>query len=147
MNTKNLLIASLVGAITTTALANIPYISIVNCLLCVGFWGGAILSVWLYQRMTGTMTIGQAVIVGTVTGVFSGLLGFLLGLVGLAGAAGLIKTYGPLLAADESPDLSSALTGSWIIIFNLVGVMVNIVFGALGGLIGGAIFKSKTLPQ
>ncbi|MCJ7796332.1 MAG: hypothetical protein MUQ56_06140, partial [Thermoleophilia bacterium] len=64
MNTKNLLIASLVGGVAITLLANVPILNFINCLLCAGFWAGAILAVWLYKRQTGTVTLGQAVAVG-----------------------------------------------------------------------------------
>lgn len=39
MNTKNLLLAGLIGGLISTALSNIPIINFVNCLLCAGFWG------------------------------------------------------------------------------------------------------------
>ena len=42
MNIVSLLIASLIGAVATTALSNVPYLNLVNCLLCAGFWVGAI---------------------------------------------------------------------------------------------------------
>ena len=42
MNIVSLLIASLIGAVVTTALSNVPYLNLVNCLLCAGFWVGAI---------------------------------------------------------------------------------------------------------
>jgi hypothetical protein len=143
MSTKNLLISSIAGAVINIVLVNTPFVNFVNVLLCVGFWGSAIFAVWLYKRLNGSLTLGHAVAIGGLTGLFAGLLGLILSFVGLAGAQGLINTYGRIFAADADPDLESALTGSWVVIFNLVGVAVNIIFGVIGGLLSGVIFKSQ----
>lgn len=143
MNTKNLLIYSLIGAIAITLLANIPFINLVNCLLCIGFWGGATLAVWLYKRASGPVTLGQAVAIGSLTGLFAGLLGFTLSFLGVSGAQGMLNTYGRLFAADSNPDLTSALSGNWVILFNLGGAIINVLFGAVGGLVGGLIIQKE----
>jgi len=141
MNTKNLLIASLVGGVAITLLANVPILNFINCLLCAGFWGGAILAVWLYKRLTGSLTLGQAVAVGTLAGVFAGVLGFLLSFAGLAGAQALMDSYAQFIPSEEAAE--PPLSGVAEVAFNLLGVLTTIVFGAIGGLIGGAIFKSR----
>ncbi len=84
MNTKNLWIASLSGAILSLLVSNLPYIGFVNCLLCGGFWGSALFAVWLYQRLSGTLTVRQGVKIGALTGLLAGLIGFALSFVGLA---------------------------------------------------------------
>jgi tellurite resistance protein TehA-like permease len=60
MNIVSLLIASLISAVVTTALSNIPYLNLINCLLCAGFWAGAILAAWVYKRLTGSLTLRQS---------------------------------------------------------------------------------------
>ena len=62
MNTQNMWIACLSGAVLTTVVSNLPFIGIVNCLLCAGFWGSAIFSVWLYRRLSGAPTMRQVVV-------------------------------------------------------------------------------------
>lgn len=144
MNTKNLLIASLIGAAVTTIFANVPILNLVNCLVCLPFWGGPLLAAWFYKRQTGTMSMGQAVGVGTLAGLFAGLLGGLLSLVGMAGASGLenqlnqLNQYFP--EGSVPPEL---FTGGAAFVFTLMGVLTNIVFGLIGGLLGGAFFKDK----
>jgi hypothetical protein len=142
MNTKNLLIASLVGGLVSTVLSNVPILNLVNCLLCAGFWGGAILAVWLYKRLAGSVTLGQGTAVGTLAGVWAGAIGFALSLVGLAGAEALMNSYAQFLPAEAG--MEPALAGPMSVLFNLMGVLTNIAFGAIGGLIGGAIFKTRT---
>ena len=142
MNIKNLFISSLIGGIVIAALANIPVINLINCLLCMGYWVGAILAVWLYRRFEGTLTLGQGVAVGALAGLWSGLINFILGLISAAGIATLITALNQILPPDTL-DLQPDFAGGLAILFNLVGVILNIVLGTLGGLIGGAIFQTK----
>jgi hypothetical protein len=141
MKTRNLLIASLIGGLASTVLSNIPYLNLVNCLLCAGFWAGPLLAVWFYKRQTGSLTLGQSVSVGILAGVWAGIFGFLLSLVGLAGSTALLNSYSQFLPPDAGIEAPTA--GPASMLFNLIGVAVNILFGAIGGLIGGAIFKTK----
>jgi hypothetical protein len=146
MNTKNLWIATLSGAVLTTLVSNLPLIGFVNCLLCAGFWGSAIFAVWLYRRLNGTLTVGQGVRIGALTGLLAGVLGLILSLVGLAGAQGFLNGARQFLPADATQGMNDIPAwGGWI--FNLLGVIFNVGFGAMGGWIGGAILdpnrKSK----
>jgi hypothetical protein len=142
MNSKNLWIASLAGAVLTTLVSNLPLVGFVNCLLCAGFWGSAIGAVWLYRRLGSTLTVRQGVTVGALTGLCAGVLGFLLGFLGLAGMQGLMNSVGPFLPADATQGLVSSLPNWGTIVFNLIGVVFNVLFGTLGGFIGGSIFKT-----
>jgi len=141
MHTRSLIIACVSGAVLTTLVSNLPIIGIVNCLLCAGFWGSAIFAVWLYRRLNGTLTVRQGVNIGTLTGLLAGLLGFLLSFAGLSGAQGFLNSYGKLMSPDAVKGMESIPAWGGIV-FNLVGVLFNIGFGALGGWIGGAIFKT-----
>jgi hypothetical protein len=145
MNTKSLWIASLSGAALTTLVSNLPYIGLVNCLLCAGFWGSAIFAVWLYQRLSGAPTTRHAAGIGALTGLLAGLLGFLLSFAGFAGAQGFLNTYGKLMGPDalKGMDTIPAWGG---IVFNLIGVLFNLGFGTLGGLIGGALLNRTRQP-
>jgi hypothetical protein len=138
MNAKNLAVASLVGAVASLLAVNVPFVNLVNCLLCIGFWGSAVLAVWIYMRMTGPVTLKDAVIVGLATGLATGILGFALSFVGLAGGAALANSL-RAVAPDAGVDFPD---GSGLI-FNLAGALVDIVFGGIGGLIGGALFRKK----
>ena len=141
MNSKNLLTASLVGGLVSTILSNVPIINLVNCLLCAGFWAGPLLAVWMYKRQGGALSLAQGIGIGALAGVWAGLFGFLLSFVGLAGAGALMQSYAKFLPPDAG--VQEPLVGPASILFNLIGVGVNIMFGAIGGLIGGAMFRSK----
>jgi hypothetical protein len=141
MNTKNLWIAALIGAVVTTFFANFPVINLVNCLVCLPFWGGPMLAVWFYKRQSGTMSMNQGIYVGLLAGFLAGALGFLFSLVGMAGAAGLVNQLNQYLPQDQVPVL---FTGATALMFTLMGVITNIIFGLIGGMVGGAIWQDKT---
>jgi hypothetical protein len=146
MNTKNILITGLVGAVITLALTNIPFVNLINCLICAGFWLGPLFAVWLYKRMTGTLSTKEGVWVGVTAGVIAGIIGFLLSFAGLAGAAGLINQINAVSPSTEPIDLSGVEGAVGNVILTLVGVIFDIIVGAIAGLVGSAIFKDKALP-
>jgi hypothetical protein len=142
MNTKNLWIASLCGAALSLLVSNLPLIGFVNCVLCGGFWGSAIFAVWLYRRLSGVVTIRQGVHVGLLTGLLAGLIGFALSFAGLAGAQGFLNSAQKFLPADATQGMTEIPAwGAWI--FNFLGVLFNVGFGALGGWLGGIFFNPE----
>ncbi len=146
MNTKNILITGLVGAIITLLLTNIPIVSLVNCLICAGFWLGPLFATWLYKRMTGTLSTKEGVWVGVTAGVIAGVIGFLLSFIGAAGAAGIINQLNTVLPAQDQINMGGLEAGVLNIVATLIGVIFDIIVGAIGGLVGAAIFKDKTQP-
>ncbi len=140
MNTKNLWIAAIIGAVVTTFFANFPIINFLNCLVCLPFWGGPLLAVWFYKRQTGTMNMNQGIYVGLLTGFLAGVLGFLFSLIGMAGAASLASVLNQYMPPDEMPVW---LTGAGALMFTLMGVITNVIFGLIGGMVGGTIWQDK----
>jgi hypothetical protein len=145
MNAKNLWIAALSGAVMTTLLANVPVVDFVNLLLCAGFWGGAVFAVWLYRRLNGNLTLGQGVGIGALTGLLAGVLGFSISFLGLAGLQGIVNEIKLFAGAENVGTIDFSLGEA--IAFNTVGVMINILFGTIGGVIGGAIFRTSRAPE
>jgi len=141
MNTKHLWTASLVGGLVSLVLVNAPFVNLINLLICAGFWIGPIIAVWLYRRLGGTVTLREALIIGILAGAWHALFGLLLSPLGLAGAGGLLNEVRPFMSAQDLPDLETALTGGGGMMFNLVGMLIDVAFGFIGGLIGSAIFR------
>jgi hypothetical protein len=146
MNTKNLLVAALVGGVVTEVLTNVPILNLLGCVLCLSFWIGPLLAVWLYRRLQGEVTLGQGTGIGTLTGVIAGLIGFLLSFANLAGMSSFVNGVRPFLSPQDLQGVETAMSGPVVIVLNLVGVGITILFGAIGGLIGGAIFKPRNPP-
>lgn len=144
MNTKNLIIAALVGGLVTEVLTNVPIINLLGCVLCVSFWIGPLLAVWLYRRLQGEVTLGQGAGIGTLAGVIAGVIGFLLSFANLAGMSSFVNGMRPFMSAEDLKGVETAMSGAIPIVFNLVGVGVTILFGVIGGLLGGVIFKKRT---
>jgi hypothetical protein len=142
MNTKNLIISSLIGGVVIAAISNIPVINLINCLLCIGYWGGAILAVWLYKRFENTLTLGEGVAVGALAGVWAGLLNFVIGLISLAGIGAAISAVEQVLPPDTL-GFEPGFIESMAMVVNVLLIFLAIFLGALGGLIGGAIFQTK----
>jgi hypothetical protein len=147
MNIRNLLIASLAGGLISLVLVNVPVVNFINLLICAGFWIGPIAAVWLYRRLGGTLTLGQAVLTGLLAGAWHGLLGLLLSPLGLAGVGGLLSSVRLFLPDDATGDLGSGLNLAGAILFNLAGAAVDIVFGLIGGLIGGVLFGARPVTR
>jgi hypothetical protein len=140
MNTKHLLIASLTGGLISTVLVNTPFVNWINLLICAGFWIGPIVAVWLYRRQEGVVALNQAMLIGILTGMWHGVFGVLLSPLGLAGAGGVLNGLSQVVPTQ---DLLPALTGIGGLMFNLVGIVVDMVFGFVGGMVGGAIFGAR----
>ena len=143
MNTKHLLLASLAGGLISLVLVNTPFVNLINLLVCAGYWVGPIVAVWLYRRLGGTLTLRQAIITGLLAGAWHGLIGVALSPLGLAGAGGVLNTVRPFMSAQDLPDIETALTGIGGMLFNLIGMAIDVAFGFVGGLIGGAIFGAR----
>lgn len=145
MNTKNLLIASLVGAVLILIFTNVPILDFINCLLCAGFWGSALFAVWLYRRLNGTLSVKDGVMVGLLAGVFAGVIGFLLSFLGWTGAAELMRVVGQFAPPEAMPNLE-ALAPAVNAGVSFVGALITIILATIGGWIGGAIFKFPKEP-
>lgn len=140
MNTKNFWLAATAGGVLSLLVTNLPYIGFINCLLCVGFWGSAIFSVWLFRRLNGTVNMRQAVKVGVFSGLIAGVVGLLLSFLGLAGVQGLMNGLDGILSAEDLQGLEEIPSwAGWLI--NILGVFFEIGCGALGGWLGGTFFN------
>lgn len=142
MNKKNLWTASGAGAVLSLLVANLPIIGFVNCLLCVGFWGSSLFAVWFYKRLNGTLTMKEAVKIGALTGLLAGVLGFALSFAGVAGLQGMMNDLKPFMEPDDLPSMDEI--PAWgAMIFNIMGVIFEVGFGALGGWIGGILLDPE----
>ncbi len=141
MNTRNLWIASLAGAAVSLLATNLPYVGFVNCLLCAGFWGSAIFAAWLYRRLGGTLTLGEGLRIGAMSGLLAWAVGFLLSFLNLTGVQALMSGFERILPPEALGDVQNIPPAAGIAI-NLLGVVIEVTFGLVGGLIGAAIFRT-----
>jgi hypothetical protein len=147
MNTKNILLAGLVGAVITLVLTNVPFINLVNCLICAGFWVGPLFATWLYKRLSGSLSTKEGIWVGVAAGAIAGLIGFLLSFVGAAGIAGVVNQLNAFMPVEDQIDMSGMEGGIFNVVGTLFGVGFDIIVGAIAGYIGALLFKDKTQTQ
>jgi hypothetical protein len=138
MNAKNLIIAGGIGAGIAVFFSLVPFLNLTNCLCCAPYWASAVLAVWLYRRMTfpGSMTLGQGVAVGLVVGVLATAASFLLSLLGLVHAAELMNRVQSVVS---SANIDLPVRPEFNVNCNCG---VELIFGLIGGLIGGALFRT-----
>lgn len=147
MNTKNILLTGLVGAVITLVLTNVPFINLVNCLICAGFWVGPLFATWLYKRLSGTLSIKEGVWVGVAAGVIAGLIGFLLSFLGVTGIAGIVNQLNSMMSPEDQIEMGGLEGTLFNVVGTLIGVSFDVIVGAIAGYIGALLFKDKTQTQ
>jgi hypothetical protein len=143
MDRKNLVLAGLIGAVINLVLCNTPVIQMVNILLCAGFWIGAVVAVWFFKSRTGSVTLQQGVFIGVCAGLIAWVIGFALSFFGLAGISRVLGQAGSIFSSDVTSQMDQAIASVGEIVMNICGIFIDVGFGALGGLIGGFIFKNR----
>lgn len=162
------LMPALYGGIIIGVISGIPYLSFVNCLCCAGVLFGGFMAVFFYNKdLTPAMpplTGGDAIQLGALAGLIGAIVGsVIMGLVmvtvgNVAGEALydlLMSFYETVGILDQMPpeavdqmyeQMTSAQLDPMTIVMSLV---IDPLFGLLGGLIGYAVYKPKagTPPQ
>jgi hypothetical protein len=141
MNTRSLLISSGIAGATMAVLSNVPVVQIANCLVCMWLWAGGILGVWLYRYYEGAetpITSGEGAIIGVVSGVFGAILGTVIG--ALFGSVGFLNSIVSQSRTAEDLLGSLIVAGAFSILGLLISFVFYILFGAIGGAIGAALF-------
>jgi hypothetical protein len=139
-NKEHYLVPVLIGGAVAGVLSSIPFVSALNCIFCLWMLVGAALAVMLVQNMTHSVQIGEAAAIGALAGVVCALItgAFSAAMVAISGAPAI-----PAAAQGQMRELFEG-GGSIVLLIGATCMMQLIIyplFGALGGLIGGAIFK------
>jgi hypothetical protein len=149
---------TLLGGLFIGVLSALPVVSMGNCLCCLWVVSGGVLAAYLLQQnQDAPIQAGDAAIVGLLAGIVGA---FVAAIVSIP----IQMLMGPLLgdwlqqisqAADEAPPefrelLDRLGAGGVGVVAVLVGLLVNLVFfsvfGLLGGLLGHALFRRTSPP-
>jgi hypothetical protein len=163
----NKLIPVMIGALAMTATTVIPILNLVNCLCCAGIMGGAVLGVWFYKKNfppDRPFTVGNGALIGTLSGLIAGALtsiieflqtGMLTGGSSESFNLQLDEVFRQMESQGQDPaaieqarQFIEMLFGSPVMLFVIIlvgSLLVFAGFGALGGVIGGNIFKTRYL--
>lgn len=162
------LIPVLIGGAAMVVITEFPILNLVNLACCAGVMGAAVLGVWFHKRGFPpgmTFTVGDGAAVGTLAGVAGGALWAVVTIL----TSGMLAADFAMQVQDEIDEAFSQASvqgadpaaveammemfmavASNPVVLILVTFLFSIAlftgFGALGGVIGGAIFKTKVPP-
>ena len=159
----------LIGGLCITAISTIPIISMLNLFCCAGVMGGAVVGVWFYKKNFPAelpFAVGDGAIIGTLSGAIGGILSALIWAITMGIFSpefrdrleteierGLQQSsFQDPATAEQVRELITQIAASPMILFLIIlvgALLVYTLFGLFGGLIGGGIFKTRTLaiPQ
>ena len=156
----SLMLPARYGGIIMAVISSGPGLSLINCFCCAGILFGGMMSVFFYKKDLlpdhPQLTSGDAIALGALAGVFGALIG-------TAITAGILAAFGNVTAElirnvleKYSEDLppgtldqieSGMARGGFTILHLISSLVIDTIFGLLGGLIGYAIWKPKTLQM
>jgi len=160
MNSKpDKFIPALYGGIIMAVISSVPFLSLVNCLCCAGILFGGFLAVFFYKNNftpdTPPFTSGDCMLVGALAGFVGAVISTFLSVI-------FLKLFGNVMgeflvnlmknlnvdlpdeawrAFDQS--LSMALSPFTIVVRLFSSLLLDGIFGLLGGLIGYSVYKPK----
>ena len=162
------LIPVLIGGTAMVVISAFPVINLINLLCCAGIMGAAVLGVWFYRRGFPAglpFSIGDGAAVGALSGVIGGAMMTAVTVLtgGLLSEDFTVRLQDELdsafaqagsqaadpAAIDATQALFMQIAGNPVLLVLVVlfaSLAIFTAFGALGGLIGGAIFKTSPLP-
>ena len=152
----NKLIPALYGGIIMGLISGIPFLNLLNCCCCAGVLLGGLLAVFFYKNDIkegmAPLTSGDAIEVGALAGVIGAVIGsiltagFLAALGNVTGDAimGFLEGFRDKMPPGTLEQAEQKIReGGFSILQLVISLVVDTVFGLLGGLIGFAIFKPK----
>lgn len=155
------LLPALYGGIIMGAISGIPFLSFLNCFCCAGVMLGGLMSVFFYKNNLAPnsppLTSGDSLQLGLLAGVFGAVIGTLIHVLimatfgNVAGEAlmqilrSMEGTIPPeaLEQIERSMGESTGLGALALLSTFFLSIVIDPLFGLLGGLIGYSIFKPK----
>lgn len=152
---QSILLGAAVVAVLSTS-----YLGLVNCFCCAGVIAGAMVAVWHYTENNKlTLSTGEGVMIGVaaaaIGAVVSLILNFLLTGIGL-GSEEMIRQFALEYLQDMVPpeqleeieeQMATPASAGAYFVNGLCGVVIYVIFGAIGGAIGAAVFKKGETPE
>jgi hypothetical protein len=142
------------GGVFIGVLSALPLVNVGNCCCCLWVLVGGALAVYLRQQNTPyQITASEGAIVGLMAGLIGAVVGSIVA-IPFQMMSGQMQQQMMERVLSDNPEITPEMrmwierltaTSSMWIVGLLVSLVVNAVFGLLGGLLGVAIFK-KNLP-
>jgi len=152
----NKLMPALYGGIIMGVISGIPGLNLLNCLCCAGILFGGFMAVFFYKKelteKNPPLSSGDAVAVGALAGIFGAIVGSILtalvfAMVGnIAGEMSMkfLDRFRDQLPPGTFDQFQNSIRmAGFSILHFFMSLLIDVVFGLLGGLIGYAVFKPK----
>jgi len=152
-------IPALYGGIIMAVISTVPFISFINCLCCAGILSGGFLAVFFYKNNftpdTQPFTSADCMTVGALAGVVGAIIGMFLSMAFMAMFGNIMmQTIIEILhnMNVELPDeawesleesLNAKLSPVMMVINFFGSLVIDAIFGLLGGLIAYSVYKPK----
>ena len=160
MNQKpDKLIPSIYGGVIMALISAIPFLNLLNCLCCAGVMLGGFLAVFFYKNNftpeTPPFTSGDCMGVGALAGVFGAILGTLLSIASLALFGNVMGEFLMNMFKNMNVDIPAEAWEAWeesmsagVTLFSffiqlISNLVIDTIFGLLGGLIAYSVYKPK----
>lgn len=153
------IIPALYGGLIIGVISSVPFLNLINCLCCAGIMLGGFLAIFFYKDNftpdTPPFTAGDCMTVGVFAGLIGAFVAVILDIIfqmifgNIFGRFVLeqIQQMDIQLPEETWATLEKAfedsLSFSGVFISLVTGLILNSIFGLLGGLIGYNIFKPK----
>ena len=153
---------ALYGGIVIGLISGIPFLSLINCLCCAGVLLGGFLSVFFYKKdltpqmppleSSDALQLGAiAGLIGAVVGnILSAIIFFALGNVMGEAMMSVVEGFRDQMPPGTLEQMEEGMRrGGLSPISIVISLIIDPLFGLLGGLIGYSVFKQKNVvtPQ
>ncbi len=141
MNTRSVLLSTLIAGAAIALFGNLPLLNIVNCALCAWVWIGGALSVILYRRFEGgkaVLSAGQGAGLGALSGFIGAVIGIFVFILTSSLSLPVMNALAQALQVEgDIPLPTSGLLGNLGAAFGffIADAILYPLFGALGALI------------
>lgn len=160
MNQKpDKLIPALYGGVIMALISAIPFLSLLNCLCCAGVMLGGFFAVFFYKNNftpeTPPFTSGDCMGVGALAGVFGAIIGTILSIASLALFGNIMGEFLMNMFRNMEIDIPAEALEAWeesmsagVTFFTMIlqlvtSLVLDTIFGLLGGLIAFSVYKPK----
>jgi hypothetical protein len=153
------LMPAMYGGVIMGAISGIPFLNFINCLCCAGVIFGGFMAVFFYNKDLKPgdppLMSSDALQLGALAGVFGAITGgiltvilhFAIGNIAARTTGGMIMSlYDRLGILDTLPSeqLQEGLKSQALSALAIIPpFIIDPLFGLIGGLIGGSVYKSK----
>jgi hypothetical protein len=146
---------ALFGGLFIGVLSALPIVNVGNCCCCLWVVAGGVLAVYLRQQNSPyQVPASEGALVGLLAGLIGGIVAAILSIPMAAMTASFqAKILDQVLASNpdmpvEARDILQRMAAGSALraVSAVIGVVVDTIFGMLGGLLGVALFKKNAPP-